>query len=164
MTPTLRASVLRIVANAFPALAYGYPRTYVVASVAASGALDLVPPSDAMHLAELAAVTPYTIAGVRIEPAVGTEVLVVFADADPRRPRVLGFAAGTPANAWIDAGGTVRIGENASDVEIAGGSVTLTPAQAIGRVVRYGDPAAIGAATGVIVLPPPTGAVSRVTA
>jgi len=143
MTPTLRASVLRIVANAFPALAYGYPRTYVVASVAASGALDLVPPSDATHLAELAAVPPYTIAGVRIDPAVGTEVLVAFADADPRRPRVLGFAAGTPANAWLDAGGTVRIGENASDVEIAGGSVTLI--SYTGRVVRYGDPIVFGA-------------------
>lgn len=143
MTPTLRASVLRIVANAFPALAYGYPRTYVVVSVAASGALDLVPPPDASHLAELASVSPYTIAGVRIEPAAGTEVLVAFADADPRRPRVLGFAAGTPANAWLDAGGTVRIGENASDVEIAGGNVTLI--SYAGRVVRYGDPIVFGA-------------------
>ena len=139
VTPTLRTSILRVVASAFPALAYGYPRTYTVAAVRADGRLDLTPPPDARHLAELAAVAPCTIAGVVISPAVGAEVLVTFADADPRRPRVLGFAPGTPTAAGVDASGTITIGASAGAVDIAGGSVTDISGGA-GRVVRYGDP------------------------
>ena len=140
MTPTLRTSILRVVASAFPALAYGYPRTYTVAAVRADSRLDLTPPPDARHLAELAAVAPYTIAGVAISPAVGAEVLVAFADADPRRPRVLGFAPGTPTAAGVDASGTVRVGASSLLVSIGNGSESVSnPVGAVGRVVRYGD-------------------------
>lgn len=145
---TLRESVLRMVSEAFPALSYGYPRTYLVAAVRAAGGgqplrLDLVPPPDAAHLAPLNAVTPWTIAGVVASPVVGSRVAVAFVDADKRRPIVLGFEPGTPVDAAVDASGTVAVGASASAVELAGGDVTLLAYT--GRVVRYGDPILFGA-------------------
>lgn len=164
MTPTLRQSVLRIVANAFPALAYGYPRTYIVASVAGDGRLDLVPPPDAAHLAELASVAPYTIAGVAIAPVVGSEVLVAFADADPRRPRVVGYAQGVPTDASVNTTGTLYVGPDATLVDIGSGSETLSAAAAVGRVVRYGDAILFGAPGAGVVTLPAAGPVATVKA
>jgi hypothetical protein len=142
-TPTLRELVLRIVAEAFPVLVYGAPRTYVVQAVRADGRLDLSPPPDAVALPELVAVEPWVLNGATVVPTPGTEVVVVFRDASPARPVVVGYAQGVaaggaspnatrPTRLELDASATVTVGENASAVELAGGG----PA-----VARVGDTA-----------------------
>jgi hypothetical protein len=89
MIPTLRTSIVRIVAEAFPQLVYGYPRTYIVAAVRSDKTLDLVPPADAQHLPELNAVEQWGPAGHVLNYEDGAEVTVVFRDADPSRPVVV---------------------------------------------------------------------------
>lgn len=153
-TPTLRELVLRIVAEAFPALVYGMPRTYVVQAVRSDGRLDLSPPADAVALPELVNVEPWALNGVMVAPTPGTEVVVVFRDASPSRPVVVGYAQGvaaaggspnatTPTRLEVDASATVTVGASASAVELGHGSITdLTGGT--GRVVRYGDPIVFG--------------------
>ena len=130
--PTLRELVLRIVAEAFPALVYGVPRTYVVQAVRSDGRLDLSPPPDAVALPELVNVEPWTLNGVMVAPTPGTEVVVVFRDASPSRPVVVGYAQGvaaaggspnatTPTRLEVDASTMVTVGASASAVELAGG-------------------------------------------
>ena len=141
-TPTLRELVLRIVAEAFPALVYGVPRTYVVQAVRSDGRLDLSPPPDATMLPELVNVEPWTLNGVMVAPTPGTEVVVVFRDASPSRPVVVGYAQGvaaaggspnatTPTRLEVDASNTVTVGASASTVELAGGG------SAVARVDDY---------------------------
>lgn len=131
-TPTLRELVLRIVAEAFPALVYGVPRTYVVQSVRSDGRLDLSPPPDAVALPELVNVEPWCLNGAVVTPTPGTEVVVVFRDASPSRPVVVGYAQGvaaaggspnatTPTRLEVDASDTVTVGASSSAVELAGG-------------------------------------------
>jgi len=152
VTPTLRELVLRIVADAFPALVYGVPRTYIVQSVRADGRLDLSPPPDAVALPELVNVEPWTLNGVVVTPTAGTEVVVVFRDASPTRPIVVGYVQGiasggaspnatTPSRLEVDATAMVTVGASASAVELAGmqSDTILVPGTEAGRVVRYGD-------------------------
>ena len=86
--------IARIVAEAFPQLFYSFPRTYRVASVRSDKRLDLVPPDDAPHLPELNAVPQWGVG--QVTPAVGSEVTVVFRDADPSRPIVVHWEFDAP--------------------------------------------------------------------
>jgi len=146
-SPTLRELVLRIVAEAFPALVYGVPRTYVVQSVRSDGRLDLSPPPDAVALPELVNVEPWTLNGLMVAPTPGTEVVVVFRDASPSRPVVVGYAQGvaaaggspnatTPTRLEVDASDTVTVGASASAVELAGGGSSVARAgDTAGRLI-----------------------------
>lgn len=125
-----RASILRMVAEAFPVLVYGYPRTYVVAAVRADKTLDLEPPPDARYLPPLAAAEQWGLGGALVTPAQGAEVMVAFRDADPTRYAVVGFAPGTPTKVAIDAD-AVELG--------AGERVAAAPGDEEGKAVAYGD-------------------------
>lgn len=111
--PSLRASVVRIIESAFPHLAFCYPRTYVVVAVRADKRLDLQPPSDAPHLPELPGVEQWGL-GV-VSPMVGTEVCVLFRDADPTRPVVVpwGFDS-VPDDVKVDADTAILLGDPAT--------------------------------------------------
>jgi hypothetical protein len=133
--PTLRDMVIRIVANAFPALVYGYPRTYIVAAVNADDTLDLVPPPTSGYLRDLRSVPQWNTGGCIVTPELGAEVAVVFRDADETRPVVQSWAPGVPVELAADASDLVAVGESASAVELAGGG----PA-----VARVGDTCDVG--------------------
>lgn len=119
---TLRSRVLRIVAEAFPALTYGYPRTYQVAGVGADGRLDLAPPTDAPHLAALPKVEPWTPYGITVTPVIGSLVIVGFRDALPSRPFVLGYAPTVPGHA------SARVGDLAARLAVFPGVPMVSPA------------------------------------
>ena len=127
---TVRESVIRIVANAFPSMLHAYARTYIVAAVRADKTLDLVPPIDAPQLRELEAVEQWALAGTLATPVVGASVGVVFRDASKRRPVALLFGPGIPAALSIDAGDALSLGPTSHTVDVAGGG----PA-----VARVGD-------------------------
>jgi hypothetical protein len=116
LKPTLRTSIIRIVAAAFPALVYGYPRTYVVAAVRADNRLDLVPPTDAAYLPELDAVEQWSLGGTQLEPTVGASVCVVFRDANAARPIVVHWNSAEVPDLTLIAGGgdaVARVGDKA---------------------------------------------------
>lgn len=143
MSDSLRTSILRMVASAFPSLVYGHPRTYVVASVDAEGRLDLEPAPDAPHLPPLKGVEQWAVA--MLDPAVGTDVVVGFRDANPARPFVMGARGG------------------------AGDSDTNPLTNPVGRVMRWGEiatgPTALSAP--LVLVPDPTNSavgISRVKA
>lgn len=144
----IRTQVLRWVAEAFPALVYGYPRTYVVAGVASDGRVELVPPPDARHLPELK-VEQWSVGVTR--PKAGDEVVVAFRDANPSRPVVIGWGFGsTPATITVDAD-SVELGEGATEGVARLGdtvAVMLPPAVFTGTV--GGLPA-----SGMVVYAPP---------
>lgn len=144
----IRTQVLRWVAEAFPAMVYGFPRTYVVSSVAADGRLELVPPPDAQHLPELK-VQQWSVGTTR--PKAGDEVIIAFRDANPARPVVVGWEfASTPSKLTIDAD-TVDLGEGATEGVARLGdtvAVMLPPAVFTGTV--NGLPA-----SGMVVYTPP---------
>jgi hypothetical protein len=131
--PSIKTSALRWVAEAFPALIYGHPRTYRVFAVRGDKRLDLEPPPDAKHLPELPAVEQWALGGALVTPKIGAEVAVFFLDANPSRPRAIAFAPSTPDEVAIDA----------DAITLAGGDIT--DATGLGRVVRYGDPIVFGA-------------------
>lgn len=129
MTPSIRTSILRMVAEHFPALVYGYPRTYVVAAVLADGRLDLVPPPDAQHLPELEAVEQWGL-GV-VTPSVGSSVCVMFRDADPSRRAVVSWGFGAVPN---------EVAIDADDVILgAGAREAAAPGAEAGIGIAYGD-------------------------
>ncbi len=154
---SVRASVLRMVAEAFPVLVYGYPRTYHVAAVLDDGRLDLeAPPDQRRYLPELQAAEQWSLGGAIVTPAVGAEVLVAFRDADPTRYVVLGWAPGVP-----DA------------LALGGDDDPWSPSDEAGRVVRYGDQivfplGSLGTLTALpvtgVAVPPISSTVSRVRA
>lgn len=113
-------SILRAVASAFPALIYGYPRTYQVAAVRSDKTLDLVPPADAQHLPELDAVEAWGLG--LVTPTVGAEVVVLFRDANPARRMVIGWAHGSDHE-------RIDLLENDDDAVV----------DPTGRFIRYGD-------------------------
>lgn len=133
--PTVRTHLLRIVANAFPSILYGYPRSYIVAATNADKTIDLVPPPTSPELRELQHVPQWSLGGSLVTPLVGALVLVSFRDADDRQPVVLGWAPGVPSEVLHDAADLLELGPSATAIELAGGG----PA-----VVRVGDAIAAG--------------------
>lgn len=112
VAPSLRASILRMVAMAFPQLVYGYPRTYVTRGESTDGVVDLVAPPDATHLAPLRRVPVNPSAWVTERIPDGTEVVVSFADSDPGRARVVEVhLAGTPTLAAARTTDAIEAGE-----------------------------------------------------
>lgn len=109
--------------------------------------LNLQPVRAATGMPDLARVPVRPgIPGVRAKPALGSLVLVVFADADPSRPQVIAFdAPDAPGYATDDV-------------------LPLAPADTIGRVVRYGDPIVFPTPTpaGIVTAPTAPGSFSRV--
>lgn len=93
---TLREIVATIIAESFPQLAYGFPRSYVVTSVNADETLDLAPALGTAGLRTLRRVGQWTLGGGLVKPTPGASVVVAFADADPAKPVVVGFGPGTP--------------------------------------------------------------------
>lgn len=148
---SFRARLLRMVAEAFPSLVYGHPRTYRVKVVRMDGRLDLVPPPDAAHLAALPAVEAWTPYGIGVTPAVGSAVVVGFRDALPSRPFVIGYAptAAGPAAA--------RKGDLAVRLYFDTFTSTLYKSESIGA------PYAWTPVLGAIIPPDPTEAGTPVT-
>lgn len=90
------------------------PRTYVVANVRGDKRLDLVPPTDAPHLPEIAACEQWTLGGSQVTPTVGAEVLVAFRDERRSRPVVVAFeSSSVPDEVTIAGGGpaVARVGD-----------------------------------------------------
>jgi hypothetical protein len=111
----------------FPALARPErPYSYRVRIVHTDGRVDLEPVSKTKGLEPIPNVDHWTgIAGGAARPAVGSMVLVDFADGDPRTPVLVSYqplrsAGGKPSRVSIDAI-TVQIGPTANLVELAGG-------------------------------------------
>lgn len=113
---TIRQSIVDIGDSARPESAYSFPRTYTVRNARPNDdRLDLDPPADAQHLKPLAGVPVWSLAGSAVRALPGDRVIVVFRDADPTRPTVVGFEAlttGTHPAVAVDAtslhlGGTV---------------------------------------------------------
>ncbi len=143
---SIRSSIQRMLAEQLERIELSYPRTYKVAAVRADGSLDLVPPTDAPRLPELSAVEPWTLG--RVTPAVDSEVLVVFRDADPTRPIVVGWAFGsTPvdleigasASLFLDGGASARL--DATKVVLGDPLLIIPPAG--GPAARVGDSVAL---------------------
>lgn len=161
---SVRESVIRIVASAFPALTYSYPRTYVVGKVYARGVdrVDLVPPPDARWLDDLTGVSTWSLGGARVQPVVGAEVIVVFRDADKRRPVIAGYAVGVPQA--LDLGASEGAGElvaRLTDGANGGGVVFANKAPAgTGITITYTPPGVavpqiVGLSGAITVDPPP---------
>jgi len=146
-TVSPRLELLGAVASAFPALVYGYPRTYLIAGVDADLRLDLVPPPDATHLPELRAVEQWALGGVLVKPVVGREVGVVFRDANPARPVVAYWGPGS-----ID---EIRMGDALGEFARYGETILVSPGNAGGpvtgvlsNVVGLGSPPTISKVIG----------------
>jgi len=82
------------------------------------------------------------MAGLNAQLGLGSTVLVQFVEGRRDMPMITHFAAPgdagwRPVTLTLDASGTVFVGPSADMVEL--GSGTDTPANATGRVVRYGD-------------------------
>jgi hypothetical protein len=114
---------------------------YVAKGPKIGGGWDLVPHMRTdLPPVGMSTMAPFvwTIAGHSAELAPGTHVLVIFADGDPSRPKIVGIDPATlPTNASMNVAG---LG-------------TLDLADAVGRAVRYGDTVVIvggGPAAGVI--------------
>lgn len=147
-----RLSVLRQIerrmVTRFPALTWGYPRTYLVANVRGDKTLDLRPPADSPHLPSLAAVEQWLPGGMAVVPKVNARCLVAFRDARSGTPAVVGYEPG---------GVPDEVDWNADAIVL--GNATAVPtsgfiAAAERRVVCYGDPVVVGTAAGTITLPP----------
>lgn len=117
---SIRASVLQWVADAFPALTYALPRTYVVAGLYPRGdaRVDVVPPPGAADLRELRGVPVWTLGGAVVLPVLGAEVLVWFRDGDRTRPVVVAWAYGPVTRLDLGGGGgsppgVARVGDEA---------------------------------------------------
>jgi hypothetical protein len=124
-----RDSLIRIMSAAFPQLVYGYPRTYIVATVYPRGTalVDLVPPPDATYLPELRRVPVWTLGGGVTHPVVGAELVVIFRDADKRRPIAFALAPGPVQH--VDLGGgaapVARVGDLCGRLIFDAGALTL---------------------------------------
>ena len=88
--PSVRDQIRRMVSLAFE----DRIRTYVVSSVHVDGRLDLSPPSDAQHLPDIRNAEQWVLGGIKMIPALGDEVIVVFRDEKKTRPIVIGFKMG----------------------------------------------------------------------
>jgi len=88
-------------------------------------ALQAVTPSAG--LPNIVPLTPWSgLAGASTVLAPSSEVLVIFENADPTLPKVVGWSLATlPIQSTVDASGVVQIGPSAGLVVIAGGEAPL---------------------------------------
>lgn len=140
--PSAMTSILRKVGEAFPALVYGYPRTYRVGAVGSDGRLDLDAPADAAHLPSLQRVEVWGLGGAKVKPALGSLVVVHFRDANPSRPTVIALqplANSTPTETTIDAD-ALKLGAGEATVIRAGDKIAIdtTPGPTLGTVSFIG--------------------------
>jgi len=124
---SIRQSIGRMVGDIFPQLVYGYPRTYVVAGINDDGTLSLAPPPGSEYLRSLPSVEQWAEGGNIVKPQPGARVVVVFADADPATPRIVGFAPGNPQRLTILSGtmGAARVGDPVGPYVITAGSTDV---------------------------------------
>lgn len=118
-------AMARIVLAAAPGLAFTYPRSYRVVAVNADKTLDLEALTDDPALPPLRAVEQWSLGGALVTPALGSEVLVLFRDANPTRPVMVACARAAAELVDFPLGSTAPADP-----------VNLAPD---GRVVRYGD-------------------------
>jgi hypothetical protein len=129
--------------------------------------LDLRPMLGGLGLPDLPGFLPRPgAAGAKATLAGGSLVLVGFVNGDPSRPFVGFYTAPggsgfLPITASLDATDDAILGGSAEETHLGSGSITggTVPAQAPGRVVRWGDiiagPASLGAP--LVLVPDPTG-------
>lgn len=143
-----------LVLSVYPAAVYWLTHEYAVAE--SDGATFSGTPTDATISPQLPTRVPYapSLAGASCVVPVGTLAYVGFANADPSKPFLVRFGAGSTSTA----------------VSLAAGTVTLSIGGELKHVVCYGDnitvPVGGGAAAGPIIQNPATApnAVSLVTA
>lgn len=130
--PSELDSLRSIALTLFPWLAFAGAHTYRVARVNTDGTVDLDPPVGAPALPPLPKQPQWVGAGTEAAPAVGSEVLVVYRDNDPRRPALVSFTplrASIPAKVSIDSTGPIVVGASATTIEAGGTTpVALAPA------------------------------------
>jgi hypothetical protein len=154
--PTLREMVVDWIAEAFPQLFYGSIYEFRVLPSSTAGRLDLAPVKTKL-IGPQSRVYQWTLAGAEPTPAIGTSVVLAFLDADETRPVVLGYAplrappGALPTALKLDCTGALAVGPSAPSVAV-GVAATMTPVQAVGHFVRYGDEATLGAASGTVTL------------
>lgn len=143
------AAMRLLVRSFFPQLVYWIAHEYSVAE--SDGATFSGVATDPAFSPQLPTRVPYSpsLAGSSCVVPAGTLAHVVFVNADPSKPRCVGFdLPSLPTTATID-GGTVAIGPNATAINMA---------SAVAAVVRYGDKVTVGTQTGpiafVAALPP----------
>jgi hypothetical protein len=160
----LRAFVREMLLEA--GVQYHYPVRYRVVSIAVDGRLNLQIVRKTAGFPDALPISLWPgVPGGKGAPALGSTVLVQFADGDPSLPVVTHFASPTdstffvPTAVALDASSTVRIGEHATLIDANAG--TDLAAASLGRVVCYGDVVTVGAASGAIAT---TGLVSRLKA
>lgn len=141
-TDQIGRALVAIAREAFPRHNFMCPYRYRVTDMVASRvrlqAVKAAPGlPDILHVSVL----PGLAGGAAVFQS-GTLVLVEFIEGDPAQPIVTHFeaeggAGWLPISVTLDASSSVKIGPSADMVEI--GSGTDAPADATGRVVRYGD-------------------------
>jgi hypothetical protein len=140
-------NIERRMATRFPALTWGFPRTYVVAAVRGNKTLDLRPPADSPHLPSLAAVEQWLPGGMAVVPKVGARCLVAFRDARSGTPAVVGYEpGGVPDEVDWDAD-AVKLGRADGTVVREGDTISIAgPSPASGIVsitLGQGSPVAV---------------------
>lgn len=98
------------------------------------------------------------VAGVSFLPAVGSLVLVTFANADPTRPVVVAFDAEPPSDESIDASGTIAVADALGPTIRSGDAVMLTGCMVPGSPPTPAPtPTFYGTLTWTLPIPPVTG-------
>lgn len=142
------AAMRALVRSFFPQLVYFYPHEYSVAE--SDGTTFSGTPTDATISPPLTTRVPYSpsLAGSSCVVPVGTLAHVVFVNADPSKPRCVGFdLPAIPTQATVDASSTMNVGPSASTVQV-GSTFAATPITAVGHFPRYGDGVSIVPAVG----------------
>lgn len=141
-----------LVESVYPAAVYWICHEYSV--VESDGETFSGTPTDATFSPALPTRVPYapSLAGSFTVVPQGTIAHVVFVNADPSKPRCVGFDLPTlPTSTTIDATGTIAVGPNASEVVLTDAtSVATSPATAASerRIMCYGDIISVGVASG----------------
>lgn len=142
-----------IVSALFPWLPFARPVEYRVVTQEGER-LNLQPVRVSSRMPDLRRVFVRPgVAGCRADVALGSRVIVVFVEGDPARPMVI---------AHEDADGA---GFAPTRLDLVGeDDAVASPSEALGRIVRYGDPITFSApGPGTVVLPG-AGSLSRVRA
>lgn len=136
------ANLRQIIRAEFPQLTYGAIYEYAIQAVAADGSTaDAVPTSTALPLPQQIKIPLRSgLLGEAVVAKIGVRCRVVFINADPTRPAVIG-ADGPPGTSTIDATQTMNIAPSATAVVIGAGSA---------YAARVGDTVVAGGFTGTI--------------